>query len=319
MYGDLMLILLSFLFLLIAFLCAVYYVYRVAFYSRKKGQDNVYAIPAGEQYRPHKDRMLQLIEELVKREYEDVYITSFDGLKLHGRYYHYKDGAPLNIGFHGYRATSIRDFCVGASETLNRGHNLILVDQRGQCGSQGKTITMGIKEHRDVLSWTQYATQRFGEDTKIVIYGVSMGAASVIMASALDLPKTVKGIIADCPYNAPKDIILNVAKEDMHISPKLAYPFVWLAAKIFGHFDLNGMTCEQAIKSAQIPVMILHGEDDRYVPCDMSKEIADANPDIVTRYTFPDAGHGLSFLVDTQRYRDLTEPFYAQCCKDKTE
>lgn len=311
-----MLILLSVLFVVLAVLIVCYYVYRVAFYSRKKGQDDVRKIPDGEQYEPHRERMLNLIDKLLLREYEDVYITSFDGLKLHGRYYHYKDGAPLNIGFHGYRATSIRDFCVGANESLKRGHNLILIDQRGQGKSEGNTITMGVKEHRDVLSWTQYAVERFGNDVKIVIYGVSMGAASVVMATSLDLPKNVKGVIADCPYNAPKDIILSVCDKDMGINPKIAYPFVYLAAKIFGRFDINAITCEQAVKKSKIPVMILHGEDDRYVPCEMSEEIQRANADKVTRYTFKDAGHGLSFLVDTERYRDLTEPFYKKLCDE---
>lgn len=306
---------LSVLFLIIAFFVLVYYVYRVAFYSRKKGQDDIYAIPSGDQYEPHKEEMIELIKTLEKREYEDVYITSFDGLRLHGRYYHYKDGAPLNIGFHGYRATALRDFCVGASESLTRGHNLILIDQRGQGKSEGKTITMGIKEHRDVLSWAQYGADRFGKDTKIILYGVSMGAASVIMATSLDLPKNVTGVVADCPYNAPKDILLTVASKDMGISKKLAYPFIYLAAKIFGYFDVNAKTCADAVKSSKIPVLILHGEDDRYVPCEMSDEIRKANDKLVTRYTFPDAGHGISFFADKERYREITEAFFTKYTK----
>lgn len=308
-----MLIILSVLFLIFALLVACYYVYRVAFYSRKKGQDNVYNIPSGEQYQPHKEEMLSLIDTLVGREYEDVYITSFDGLKLHGRYYHLKDGAPLNIGFHGYRATALRDFCVGANESLNRGHNLLLIDQRGQCQSEGNTITMGVKEHRDVLSWAVYASERFGESTKIILYGVSMGAASVLMSTEYDLPQNVCGIIADCPYNSPKDIILSVCDKDMGINPKIAYPFVYLAAKIFGRFNLNAINCVDAIKNARIPVLILHGEDDRYVPCEMSEAIANANSQLVTRYTFKDAGHGISFFADKERYRAITEQFMSDC------
>lgn len=311
-----MYILLSILLLVIAFFVVVYYVYWVAFYSRKKGQDNIYLIPEGEQYQPHKAEMLSLIDELVAREFEDVYITSFDGLRLHGRYYHVKDGAPVNIGFHGYRATALRDFCVGANESLKRGHNLLLIDQRGQGKSQGRTITMGVKEHRDVLSWAKYASERFSEDTKIIIYGVSMGAASVIMSTALDLPKNVTGVIADCPYNSPKDIILNVCDKDMGINPKLAYPFVWLAAKIFGRFDINAVSCAQAVKSAKIPIIILHGEEDLYVPCEMSEEILNANPKLVTRYTFPRAGHGISFFADKERYRELTEAFFEKHTSD---
>ncbi len=310
------LILVSLLLVVIAVFCAVYYVYRVAFYSRKKGQDDIYAIPSGEQYEPHKSEMLELIDMLVKREYIDVYTTSFDGLKLHGRYFHIKDGAPLNIGFHGYRATALRDFCVGANESLKRGHNLLLIDQRGQGKSEGHTITMGVKEHRDVLSWVNFANKKFGSDTKIILYGVSMGAASVVMSTSLPLPENVTGVIADCPYNAPKDILLSVAKKDMGINKKLAYPFLWLAAKIFGGFDVNAITCKEAVKNSEIPVLILHGEDDRYVPCEMSEAIQCANPDKVERYTFPDAGHGISFFSDKERYREITEEFFERCSKD---
>ncbi len=303
------------LLILLSLLIVTYYVYRVAFYSRKSGQDDIYAIPEGDQYQPHKSDMISLIDALAKREYEDVYITSFDGLKLYGRYFHVKDGAPLNIGFHGYRATALRDFCVGANESLKRGHNLLLVDQRGLGKSEGKTITMGVKEHRDVLSWANYASKRFGKDTKIVLYGVSMGAASVIMSTALNLPENVTGIIADCPYNAPKDILLSVCKKDMGINEKIAYPFIWLAARIFGKFDINDITCENAVKKTKVPVLIVHGEDDRYVPCEMSGEIEKANPEWVTRYTFPNAGHGISFFSDKERYRKITEAFFADCTK----
>lgn len=310
-----MIIFASILLLIAAVLLAVYYVYRVAFYSRKKGQDDIFNIPTGAQYDEHKDEMISLINRILKREYEDVYITSYDGIRLHGRYYHNKDGAPLNIGFHGYRATALRDFCVGANETLVRGHNLLLIDQRGQSKSEGHTITMGVKEHRDVKSWVDYATKRFKKDTKIILYGVSMGAASVVMATALDLPENVKGVIADCPYSSPKDIVLNVAKQDMGIAPAVAYPFVYLAAKIFGNFDINEVSCKDAVKKTKIPVLILHGEADLYVPCYMSDEILKANPLMVTRHTFKDAGHGLSFFADKERYRKITEDFFEKTCR----
>lgn len=310
-----MVVLLILLLVLIVVFVAVYYVYRVAFYSRKKGQDDPYAIPSGEQYRPLKDDMLTLIDAIAEREYEDVYTTSFDGLKLHGRYYHVKDGAPLNIGFHGYRATALRDFCVGANESLKRGHNLLLIDQRGQGQSEGDTITMGIKEHKDVLAWVNFANFRFGEDTKIILYGVSMGAASVIMATGLNLPKNVTGVIADCPYSVPKDILLDVAKKDMGVNRKIAYPFVFIAGRVFGGFNVTETDCVKAVKKAKIPVLIIHGEDDRYVPCYMSEEIEKANPKLVKRYTFPNAGHGLSFFSDKERYRKITEAFFAHCSK----
>lgn len=310
-----MVIVYSLLFLAAAFLIASYYVYRIAFYSRRKGFDDPFDIPGGEQYDLLKDEMLELIRSLASRECEDVYVTSFDGLRLHGRYYHIKDGAPLSIGFHGYRATALRDFCVGANKSFKRGHNILLIDERGQGKSEGRTITMGIKERRDVMSWVDYAVERFGKDIKIVLYGVSMGAATVVMSTSLDLPPNVKGVIADCPYCTPTDIVLEVAQRDMKIPEKVAYPFVWTAARLFGNFNINETNCADAVKKSKVPVIILHGEADYYVPCEMSKQIEDANKEKVRRYTFRNAGHGLSFFADRIRYKKLIEDFFSDCLK----
>lgn len=303
------------LILLVLLLCGLYYVYRMAFYSRLKGYDDVFSIPQSDQYDPHKEEMLQLVHEIVDREYESVYITSFDGLRLFGRYYHVKDNAPIDIGFHGYRATALRDFCVGSKASFERGHNLLLIDERGQGKSAGKTITMGIKEHKDVLSWVNYVVKRFGKDTKIVLYGISMGATSVVMSTSLDLPENVKGVIADSPYSSPKDIVLHVAQNSKKIPKCVALPFVVLAARIFGGFDLLYTTCKDAVVKSKVPILLIHGEDDRYVPCYMSEEIEKANKELVSRHTFENAGHGISYFADKERYSNLTEEFFRKCCE----
>ena len=133
------------------FLLISYITYRKIFYSPYKEQNDIYNIPKEEQYNEKKDYMITLIKELDEREYEDVFIRSYDGLVLHGKYYFVKKDAPLDIGFHGYRATSIRDFCGGAAISKELEHNLLLVDQRAHGLSEGHTITFGIKEKYDVL------------------------------------------------------------------------------------------------------------------------------------------------------------------------
>ena len=308
-------VLLVLLLLSVAILIASYYVYRIAFYSNKDGQGDEYAIPSSDQYDPHKKEMIYLIDKVFEKECEDVYVRSFDGLMLHARYYHIKDGAPVDIGFHGYRATAIRDFCVGANASFARGHNMLLVDERGLGKSDGSTITMGIKEHKDALCWVNYIVDRFGDDIKIVLYGVSMGAASVVMATGLRLPDNVKGVIADCPYNSPVDIILHVAKKTMNLPRFVVLSLSVIAARIYGGFNLLETTCDKAVRKAKIPVLVIHGEDDRYVPCCMSEAIEKANPDMVKRYTFPNAGHGISYFADKKRYSDLVEEFFDDCCK----
>ena len=148
-----------------------------------------------------------MFHDLQNKPCEFVTIQSRDGLTLSGRYYHTADGAPLAIGFHGYKSCWLTDFCGGADIAFQMGQNVLLVDERAHGKSQGRTISFGIKERQDLLCWIDYALARFGSDVKILLYGVSMGGATVVMASELELPENVKGIVADCPYSAPLDVI----------------------------------------------------------------------------------------------------------------
>ena len=293
--------------LAVLFFLTLYVVYYIVFRSPQKGQNDFYALPAGEQYQKVKDRMYGLVDKLLAKEYEEVFVTSYDGLKLYGRYYHYQDGAPLDIGFHGYRSTSIRDMSGGGSISTSLKHNLLIVDQRAHGKSEGKTITFGIKERYDCVAWINYAINRFGEDTQIRIAGVSMGATTVLLASGLNLPKNVFCIVADCPFSSPEKIIKKVVK-DMKLPPTLLYPLIALSAKIFGGFSLGEVTVPDAIKSSKIPTIIIHGDDDRFVPKEMSDEILAVRPDFEHKF-FKDSGHGLSYLDYPEEYTEVILDF----------
>lgn len=311
-----MLWLLCFAGLLLIVLLIAGFSYRTAFYSSAHRKEDHYALPQGEQYEKEQPRMLSLIQEMDEIPYEAVTISAHDGTKLAARYYHVQDGVPLQIQFHGYRGTALRDFCGGNKLARESGQNTLVVDQRAHGRSGGRTITFGIRERMDCLCWAEYASQRFGSNTPIFLSGVSMGAATVLMASELELPCNVIGIIADCPYSSPEAIIRKVCREDMHLPPALVMPFVRLGARLFGHFDLKEASAVQAVGNTDIPILLLHGEDDRFVPCDMSREIFDACAGEKTRITFPGAGHGLSYIVDTVRYSEAVSRFVDQCLRN---
>ena len=135
-----------------------------------------------------------------------------------------------------------------------------------------------------------------------------MGAATVLMASNLDLPPNVKAIIADCPYSSPKCIIQKVCKE-MGFPPALTFPFIRLGGLLFGHFDICETTAADAVRNCKVPILIIHGESDGFVPCEMSEEVLRACPETVIRHTFPGADHGISYLVDTPRYKKVVSDF----------
>ena len=233
---------------------------------------------------------------------------SRDGLKLSGRYYHTRDQAPLAVLCHGYRGTPSRDFCGGADICFDAGYNVLLIEERAHCSSEGHAITFGVKERYDVLTWLHYAVERFGSNVRILLAGISMGAATVLMASGLELPANVRGILADCPYTSPVEIIIAVGRA-RKIPIGIAFPLVKTAARLLGNFSLNSASAMSAVKSTNVPILLIHGEEDDFVPCDMSRRIAAENPERVELHTFPGAGHGLSYLVDTERYTELVRSF----------
>ena len=283
-----------------------YYAYRKAFLSDRKRQEDWdgFIRRAGEEG----PQVRELMEQLKEITAEDVFINSFDGLKLHGRYYHVKDGAPLDIQFHGYNGNAMRDFCGGNKISRESGHNSLLIDQRAHGMSQGKTISFGINERKDCLSWVRYAVERFGEDTEIVLSGVSMGAATVLMASDLGLPKNVKAIVADCGYSSPKAII-NKVMRDSGLPDKLMYPFVWLGAMVFGKFNLTESSAVSAVPESDVPILIIHGGADDFVPCYMAEEIYKACRSEKKLLIVPGAGHGMSYLVDKDLYEKTVKDF----------
>ena len=299
------------LFLAAAVLMASYLCFRMAFYApRKKLSDSEEIdIPEGEIYEPFRPQMENWTREVRAMPREHFTITSFDGLELHGDFFEYAPGAPIELMLHGYRGSAERDLSGGVQRCFLLKRSVLLVDQRCSRRSQGDVITFGIREHRDCLSWLDFMVEHFGPERKIILTGISMGAATVMMAADKDLPSNVIGILADCGYTSPKDIICKVIR-DMGISPALGYPFVKLGAKLFGRFDLEEDSPEEALKNAKVPVIFYHGEDDDFVPCDMSRRNYAACASRKALITVSGAGHGLSYPVEPERYLKTLADFF---------
>lgn len=290
-----------------------YICFRLAFYApRKKGTNTEeYPIPDGEIYEPYRNIMVEWMKETRKLPCEEFNITSFDGLNLHAKYYEYAPDAPIEIMFHGYRGSAERDLCGGVQRCFTLGRNVLLVDQRTSCGSDGTVISFGINESKDCLAWIDFAIHHFGPDVKLILTGISMGASTVIMAAGNPLPENVVGTLADCGFSSARDIIKKVIRQ-MHLPADLLYPFVKLGAKIYGHFDLEENSPEEAIKNCKVPIILLHGEADDFVPCEMSKRNYEACTSPKQLITIPGAGHGLVYLVDTERYLKEVSDFFTE-------
>ena len=294
------------LILLMAFLC-----FYLAFFvpvHRPIGEEE-YPTPAGKVYEPFRDRMVNWMKETRKLPHQDFWIESFDGLKLHGRYYEYAPGAPIELMFHGYRGTADRDLCGGVQRCFALNRSALVVDQRASSYSQGHVITFGIKEHKDCRKWVDFMVDHFGPDVRIILTGISMGASTVLMAAGSPLPPQVKGVLADCGFTSAKAIMYKVIGQ-IKLPPKLLYPFLRLGARLFGGFDLESFSALEAVKQATLPIIFFHGEDDDFVPCSMSEENFAACASRKALVTIPGAGHGLSYPVDKPGYLAALEAFF---------
>lgn len=301
------------LFLIIAYFVVAFVCYRIAFYvpRKKSAGSGISDIPAGEIYEPYREQMEKWSAETDGMPYEEFSIKSLDGLTLYGRYYEYKKGAPIELMFHGYRGTARRDLSGGVQRCFLLGRSALIVNQRCSDKSEGNVITFGIKEHKDCLCWVDFMKQHFGDDVKIILTGISMGAATVLTASGEELPENVIGILADCGYSSPKDIIKKVIK-DMKIPVGAGYFFVKQGARMYGHFDIEENSPETALKNCKVPVIFFHGESDAFVPCEMSHRNYEVCPSKKMLVTVKGAGHGLSYLVEPERYISSLREFFGE-------
>lgn len=297
---------LSLIALITAFIC-----YMRVFYSPKRkpvGPDE-FPLPPGEIYEPHYDDMIAWMKEIRAMPHEHITIKSHDGLTLSGDYYEYAPGAPIELLFHGYQGSGERDLSAGVERCFALGRSAVIIDQRSHGKSEGRTTTFGVKERFDCIAWINYITERFGKDTKIIITGVSMGAATVMMAAGENLPDNVVCVLADCGYSSARAIIKKVIAE-MGLPANLLYPFVRLGAFVFGHFNLEETSPIEAVKKAKIPIIFIHGDTDAFVPHSMSKELYEACASKYKRFvTSPGAGHGLAYPLNKELYINALREF----------
>ena len=229
-------------------------------------------------------------------------IKSFDGLTLKGKYYEYQKGASIELMMHGYKGNGERDLSTGVLRAFKCKRNVLLVDQRASGKSEGKTITFGVNESKDCLKWVDHLIETFGEDVKIYLTGVSMGASTVInAASNEDLPKNVIGVLADCGYDSQKDMIKKYV-QDMKLPPNFFYIFIKLGAKLFGKFNLEEIIPIEAVKKIKIPVIFIHGDSDDFVPCYMSKNLYEACNSEKKLVIIESSDHGVAYMVQPDYY-----------------
>ncbi len=285
----------------------------IIFYSpkRKENKNGKIEIPDGEIYEVYRKEMEAWVNSARNTPHKDVEIKSFDGLTLRGKYYEYAPGAIIEIMFHGYHGNAERDMSGGIARAAALGHSALVVDHRGAGRSDGKVVTFGVREYRDVLRWIDFVIKEIDPDAKIILTGISMGASTVLIAAGQALPENIVGILADCGYTSAKEIIKKVIR-DMKLPADILYPFVKLGARIFGGFNLEEISPIEAVKKSKIPTIFFHGDDDAFVPHYMSEENFKVCAAPKKFITINGAGHGLAFPVNQELYIKEAKEFFEE-------
>lgn len=248
-------------------------------------------------------------EWLNEQEKEEIEITSGDGLKLHGTFFKGDDLGKVILCFHGYTSCGMSDFISLSRFYMNHGYSTLLVDERAHGESEGKYIGFGCLDRYDARRWIGYLEDRFQKHCEIILHGISMGGATVLMTSGLNLPPSVKGIISDCAFTSAFEVFESVLKKTYHIP---AFPILQIAdkmAKSQAGYGLNECNAREEVKQAKIPILFIHGDADTFVPSWMCSEIyknCASRKDILI---IKGASHAECYYKDTKGYEGKVRSF----------
>lgn len=242
---------------------------------------------------------------------EDIEILSQDGLRLAGHYIHVQGEARrLVVLFHGWRGSWTGDFGSIGRWLREIGCDLLLAEQRAQGASEGKYMGFGVLERRDVAQWLQYLEQERHNALPVYLGGVSMGAATVLMAAGDPLPDFVKGVLADCGFTSPYEMLYEVGRKSLHMREHPDMDYVNLIVKLHAHFGIREYSTLEAVKKTSLPIFFVHGLADDFVPCHMTLQAYEACASRKELLLVEGAGHVRSFFYDNENYRRKVEIFF---------
>ena len=193
-----------------------------------------------------------------------LHITSYDNLKLSGIFVrNTKPSKNIVILSHGYTASSSAMLCY-TSYYYNKGFNILAVDNRCHGESQGKYLGMGYLDHFDILKWIDKCKELLGNDCKIILHGVSMGAATVCITAGYNPPKNVKCIISDCAYDRISDVYKQIITSSTKI---LATPIIKgtsLICKLMAGYYFSDAAPINFVSKTPVPILYILGDNDTF-------------------------------------------------------
>ena len=289
-----------------AYAAAMKYFFDLGFNARKPNGE-FQMIGAGT---PYEEKGKEGAAWLNDFESDTVYITSVDGLKLKGHYFACPGAKRTVIAFHGWRGRWYSDYACMGRWLYENGCNLLFPEQRCQNGSEGKFMGFGVTESMDVPAWVAWLDEAHPSSLPVYIIGLSMGAATVLMACGKKLPDNVKGIIADCGFTCPYEMLKVHAKDAFNIPEHPMMDTLNVITKVKMGLDLKAHSTIDAMKQAEKPILFITGTADTFVPSYMTRQNYEACVSEKKLFLVEGADHCMADHVDFEGYTgELTEFF----------
>lgn len=250
---------------------------------------------------------------MMEHPHEEVTVTSFDDLKLKATYFLPKEEAGKKrvvIGFHGYTGEGISNFQGLSDYYLKRGFGMLIPDARAHGASEGTYIGFGCLDRKDAAKWISWVLEKEGEDVEIYLHGVSMGGATVLMASGLELPAQVKGIVSDCAFTSAKEVFSHVLKAMYHMPSFPIIPAADAINKKYAGYGMDECNSRREVARAKVPILFIHGSKDTFVPYEMCEELYESCTAPKKKFIVEGASHAESYYMDMEGYEKALTEFF---------
>lgn len=283
--------------------------------KRKKARVERTVKMAGTDWSQYAEILAERKAYMLEQPHEDVYQTAFDGLKLHAAYFpaiNENSGKKrIVICFHGYTSQGLRDFIGLTDYYFKNGYAMLHPDARAHGDSEGKYIGFGCLDRKDALGWVNWVIEKCGEDVEIILHGISMGGATVLMASGLELPPQVKGIVSDCAFTSPKEVFTHVLKTMYHIPSFPIMQGAEIMNKKLAGYGMDECNAKREVAKAKVPILFIHGSKDTFVPVNMCHEIYDCCASSKKKLIIEGAAHAESYFKNMPEYEKALDEFTA--------
>jgi fermentation-respiration switch protein FrsA (DUF1100 family) len=240
---------------------------------------------------------------------ETIQIQSDDGLQLTGYYVPaMSDSNKVVVLAHGYSGQG-RDMSNFAKLYQGLGYHVLMPDDRGHGQSEGHYIGFGWHDRKDYLKWIDYLITRQGDEAQIILHGISMGGATVLMASGEPLPEQVKCIVSDCAYTSVKDILTYQLKTMYKLPAFPLIPLTSLVCRMKAGYFFGEASALSQVSRSKLPILFIHGDEDKFVPYDMVHQLYEAAGNEKELLCVPNAQHGNAYFADKEGYGSTLTSF----------